>query len=130
MTQLSQTDTEPLHAPPAGRCMVVIPCLNEARHIGDLIAQLIKPADRLDMLVVVADGGSTDGTRRIVNEIAALDPRVVLLDNPRRLQAAAVSVKDQPTRSVPRWRVLLSPPQVLIQPNPSSIRLRMRWLRA
>jgi succinoglycan biosynthesis protein ExoA len=93
----SQTDAEPLHAEilrtaPAGRCMVVIPCLNEATHIGDLVAQLIGPADRLEMLIVVADGGSTDGTRRIVEEIAALEPRVVLLDNPRRLQAAAVNL--------------------------------------
>ena len=72
--------------------MVVIPCLNEAAHIGDLVAQLVGPADRLDMLIVVADGGSTDGTVRIVKEIAAHEPRVALLNNPRRLQAAAVNL--------------------------------------
>jgi transposase len=33
-------------------------------------------------------------------------------------------------RSSPRCRVLASPPVVLIQPNPSSIRLRTRWLAA
>jgi succinoglycan biosynthesis protein ExoA len=44
------------------------------------------------MRIVVADGGSTDGTVQIVEEIAALEPRVVLLDNPRRLQAAAVNL--------------------------------------
>jgi succinoglycan biosynthesis protein ExoA len=92
MTDQAQADAEPLHIPSAGRCMVVIPCLNEAAHIGDLIAQLTGPGERLDMMIVVADGGSTDGTRRIVQDIAAAEPRVVLLDNPRRLQAAAVNL--------------------------------------
>jgi len=92
MTRRTQTGPEPLHVQPAGRCMVVIPCLNEAAHIGELVAQLVGPADRLDMLIVVADGGSTDGTVRIVEEIAAHEPRVVLLRNPRRLQAAAVNL--------------------------------------
>ncbi|MBN9254723.1 MAG: glycosyltransferase, partial [Mesorhizobium sp.] len=63
----------------AGRCMVVIPCLNEVDHIGDLIDQLIEPAEQLGMRIVVADGGSTDGTRATVREISAREPRVVLL---------------------------------------------------
>ena len=55
--------------------MVVIPCLNEADHIGPLLEQLRAPADRLGMAVIVADGGSTDGTREIVETIsAANDP--------------------------------------------------------
>lgn len=74
------------------RCMIVIPCLNEAHHIGGLLDQLLEPAERLDMKIVVADGGSTDGTRATVREIAATEPRVVLLDNPRRLQSAAVNL--------------------------------------
>jgi hypothetical protein len=45
-----------------------------------------------------------------------------------RLQAAAVRVNSQPTRAVPRCRVLRRPPTVLIQPKTSSIRLRTRWL--
>ncbi len=47
-----------------------------------------------------------------------------------RLQAAAVRVTIQPTRPRPRWRVLRKPALALIQPNGSSIRLRMRWLTA
>jgi len=87
-----QAFTEVLNAVPAGRAMAVIPCLNEADHIGSLLARLASPARRLDMIIVVADGGSTDGTLRIVEEIAATEPRVVLLRNPRRLQAAAVNL--------------------------------------
>ncbi len=87
-----QIPETPVRPPLAGRCMVVIPCLNEVDHIGDLIDQLLDPAERLDMKIVVADGGSTDGTRATVREIAASEPRVIFLDNPRRLQAAAVNL--------------------------------------
>lgn len=75
-----------------GHCMVVIPCLNEAKHIGALLAELAEPAERNDLRIIVADGGSTDGTRDIVREIADQNPRVMLLDNPRRLQSAAVNL--------------------------------------
>ncbi|MHA6686710.1 glycosyltransferase family 2 protein [Mesorhizobium sp. A556] len=92
MTRQAHLDGEPSKAVPGGRCMVVIPCLNEASHIGDLLARLIGPAERLDMVIVVADGGSKDGTRRIVEQIAAAEPRVILLHNPRGLQAAAVNL--------------------------------------
>src|SRR5215208_5350142 len=43
-----------------------------------------------------------------------------------RLYAAAAKVKAQPTRSRPRNFVFSCPATVLIQPNASSIRLRMR----
>ncbi|MFC6489123.1 glycosyltransferase family 2 protein [Nitratireductor sp. GCM10026969] len=72
--------------------MVVIPCLNEAAHIERLLQDLDGAADRLDMRIVVADGGSTDGTREILGRIAAANPRVVVLDNPRKLQGAAVNL--------------------------------------
>ena len=52
------------------------------------------------------------------------------LGNRIRLAAAAVRVTIQPTRPMPRWRVFRSPAAALIQPNGSSIRLRMRWLMA
>jgi hypothetical protein len=52
------------------------------------------------------------------------------LGNRIRLAAAAVSVTIHPTRASPRWRVLRRPATALIQPNGSSIRLRMRWLIA
>src|SRR6266851_6474480 len=45
-----------------------------------------------------------------------------------KLYAAALSVNIQPTRGVPLWRVLRKPAEDLIQPNTSSIRLRLRWL--
>lgn len=77
---------------PVARCLVVIPCLNEAAHIKGLLEQLLPPAKRLDMTIVVADGGSGDGTVEIVSGIAAMEPRVVLLHNPKRLQSGALNL--------------------------------------
>ncbi|MBZ9760475.1 glycosyltransferase family 2 protein [Mesorhizobium sp. CA8] len=72
--------------------LIVIPCLNEAAHIGGLLDQLQPAAARLGGRIVVADGGSTDGTQAIVENIVAKDPRVVLLANPKRLQSAAINL--------------------------------------
>ena len=75
----------------APRVLVVIPTLNEAAHIDAVLDSILPFAGRTGGRVVVADGGSTDATRAIVAARAARDPRVVLLDNPRRLQAAAIN---------------------------------------
>ena len=80
--------TAPLTPP----VLIVVPTLNEERHIGVLLDQLSIEADALDAALVVADGGSTDGTRSIVAERAARNGRIVLLDNPRRIQSAAVNL--------------------------------------
>lgn len=79
-------------APVGDRAFAVIPCLNEAAHIEGLIRHLLDDPDWRDPLVVVVDGGSTDGAAQIVRAIAAEDLRVRLLENPRRLQSSAVNL--------------------------------------
>ncbi len=74
------------------RALIVIPCLNEAGLIAQVIARILGDDGLVDPLVLVADGGSTDGCREIVAEIAARDPRVQLLPNPGRLQSAGVNL--------------------------------------
>lgn len=73
-------------------CMAIIPCLNEAAHIEALVERLMPSAGRLDMRIVVVDGGSSDGTTEIVARIAVQNPRVTLLSNPKRLQSAAINL--------------------------------------
>jgi succinoglycan biosynthesis protein ExoA len=74
------------------RALIVIPCLNESRVIASVIARLLEDDGLVDPLVLVADGGSTDGSRDIVAGIAARDPRVRLLPNPARLQSAGLNL--------------------------------------
>jgi succinoglycan biosynthesis protein ExoA len=76
---------------PAG-AVAIVPCLNECGHIDGLIIRLLDDPDWIDPLVVIADGGSTDGTLEIVEEIAARDPRVRLIHNPKKIQAAALNL--------------------------------------
>ena len=74
----------------ADRLLIVIPCLNEDRHLPGILDQFI--AENPDALIVVADGGSTDRSREIVHDRANTCPRVILLDNLQRIQAAGVNL--------------------------------------
>jgi succinoglycan biosynthesis protein ExoA len=76
---------------PTLRCLIVVPCLNEAPHIGPLLDRLDDAANALGAMLVVADGGSTDGTVDVVRRKAEAMPRLRLLDNPKRVQSAAVN---------------------------------------
>ena len=72
---------------------VVVPIRNEEKFIAKTLNNILAqdyPSDKLEILVV--DGLSTDRTREIVGNIAAKDPRVQLLDNPKRLSSAARNV--------------------------------------
>jgi succinoglycan biosynthesis protein ExoA len=68
--------------------LAVIPCLNEAAHLPALLTQML--ADPTIDRIVVADGGSDDGSREIVSKFA-LGQRVTLLDNPARIQSAGLN---------------------------------------
>jgi succinoglycan biosynthesis protein ExoA len=69
--------------------LTIIPCLNEAAHIASLLRHLL--ADPINQRIIVADGGSTDGSRTIVRQLAASDNRITLMDNPSRIQSAAIN---------------------------------------
>ena len=79
--------------PPHQSVVVVIPTLNEERTIRDVLTML--RSDRLDPArsrFVVADGGSTDRTVEIVRSLMAERPDLVLLDNRKRIQSAAMNL--------------------------------------
>lgn len=70
---------------------VIIPTFNEAAHIGGLLEQLLRQKPDVVGEILVADGRSEDGTRAIVERIAAANDRVRLIDNPERLQSAGIN---------------------------------------
>ena len=70
--------------------LVVIPCLNEEEHIERVIRKLAVEADQIDLTIVVADGGSNDQTRTLVQQLSVHHP-VVLMDNPRRIQSTGIN---------------------------------------
>lgn len=69
--------------------LIVVPCLNEEAHLPGLLDLLL--AESGGARIVIADGGSSDRSRDIVEGFASRHPQVILLDNPARLQAAGVN---------------------------------------
>jgi len=73
---------------------VVIPLLDDRTGIGPCLdAVLTQEAEtsRVERVLVV-DGGSTDGSREIVESLRARDPRVQLLENPARFVPVALNL--------------------------------------
>ena len=73
--------------------LVVIPVFNEEKHIEACLASLLNGRDRriADVDIVVVDGASTDNTRAKLEALLSSYPRLAIVDNPERLQAAGVN---------------------------------------
>jgi glycosyltransferase involved in cell wall biosynthesis len=72
---------------------IIMPVRNEAAYIERSLGAVLGqdyPADRLEILVV--DGMSTDGTQEHVLTKRATDPRLRLIDNPRRIVAPGLNL--------------------------------------
>lgn len=72
---------------------IVMPCFNEEGYIEACLRSVLGqdyPADRFEVLVV--DGRSSDRTREILGALSRDEPRVRMVDNPARLQAAGMNV--------------------------------------
>ena len=72
---------------------VIIPTLNEENYIErclESVARQSFPFERMDVMVI--DGGSKDRTREIVSDYCRQHANVRLLDNPKRIQAAAFNI--------------------------------------
>jgi len=87
----------------SGDPLVVIPCLDE---IGTVEALLERVADENpDALVVLADGGSTDGSRAAARAVERRRCNVVVLDNPQRIQSAGINMAVRRFGAGRRWLV-------------------------
>ena len=71
---------------------VIVPCRNEERFIGACLDALLAqtyPRERIEILV--ADGRSKDGTRRVVERAASRDNRIRVIDNAGRFAASGLN---------------------------------------
>ena len=94
-----------MYSEPRDGVLVVIPSLNEEADIANVVNAALREREKTRLLVVVADGGSSDGTRRIVSQLAASTPDVRLMDNPQRLQSAGVNRAAELFGDGYRWMV-------------------------
>ncbi len=74
------------------RTVIAVPVLDEERHIARCLRSLLNQAIEEKPQILVLDGGSTDRTAEIVSALALDDPRITLVQNPKRLQSAAVNL--------------------------------------
>jgi glycosyltransferase involved in cell wall biosynthesis len=75
------------------RVTIAMPSFNEEHYIEACIASVQAqdyPAELIEILI--ADGRSTDKTREILERLSAADPRIRMIDNPARLQAAGLGL--------------------------------------
>jgi succinoglycan biosynthesis protein ExoA len=82
----------PAPFPDPAAILVGIPVLDEEDHIAACLRSLVEGAPAMRAVrIVVADGGSRDRTRAIVESLKLGLPNLVLIDNPDRLQSAAMN---------------------------------------
>jgi len=75
------------------RVTIAMPAFNEEAYLEPCLASLGAqdyPAALIEILV--AEGRSTDGTRAVLAGHAAADPRIRVIDNPARIQAAGLGL--------------------------------------
>lgn len=106
-TDVDRSDVEPVDPKRNADVLIVVPCLNEERHLPALLADLLRDAH--GACVVVADGGSTDRSRDIVLALARGHANLRLVDNPRRIQSAAVNLAARRHGARRKWLVRIAP---------------------
>ncbi|NEO82914.1 MAG: glycosyltransferase family 2 protein [Spirulina sp. SIO3F2] len=77
---------------PVETVTIAIPTYNEAKHIEAVLTNFLSQGYRGLLEIFVADGGSTDGTPEIVEQIARRNSVVKLIHNPARRQANALNL--------------------------------------
>lgn len=87
--------------------LAVIPTLNEAVHIEACIRSLMTGHDALKSVpLVVVDGGSTDATVAIVEDLMKEFENLSVLSNPKKLQSAALNLAvSEAAMEKSRWLV-------------------------
>ena len=70
---------------------VIVPCRNESPFIERSLASILASDYPGNLEVIVADGMSVDGTRQTLDRLAALDPRLRIIDNPERITPVALN---------------------------------------
>lgn len=71
---------------------ILLPVLNESLHIRECLASIFAQDYPSIVEILVAEGGSTDGTRETLQELEILDPRLRVIENPNRIQSRGLNM--------------------------------------
>jgi len=83
---------------PRAFASIVMPALNEEKYIADAIRSITpRESEGFDYEILILDGGSSDRTVAIVEGLTTDNPRIRLIKNERRSQAAAMNIAARAT---------------------------------
>ena len=72
---------------------IIIPCRNEEKFIGETISSLLQQeCNGFDFEILVVDGMSDDGTRKILSEISSRYTKIRIIDNPLKVTPTAFNL--------------------------------------
>src|SRR5437867_4273395 len=78
---------------------VVVPCRNERGHIERFLESLDRQdTSGIEWEAIIADGGSTDGTRHVLEEYSKRPPRIRVTDNPGGIVSTGLNAAIQAAR--------------------------------
>ena len=75
--------------------IIALPCYNEEKHLRVVVENLVKDCESMNVKIVILDGRSEDETPIIGQNLAEQYKNVVYLENPKRLQSAAINLAAQ-----------------------------------
>jgi glycosyltransferase involved in cell wall biosynthesis len=84
--------SEPSSSRSAPLLSVLIPVYNEARTLRTIIRRVLASPVALPMELVCVDDGSRDGSAAILDELAAADPRIRVIRQPRNMGKGAAII--------------------------------------
>jgi len=87
-----RTRLEPGDLPTHPTVSIIMPVRNERAFVGSAVSDLLAQDYERVIQILVVDGCSTDGTRDILDRLAASDSRLRILDNPRKRVGAALNL--------------------------------------
>ena len=76
---------------PRPKVLAVLPCLNEAPFLEDVVSTIFAERGNIDLKIVIADGGSVDGSREIAERLAGTSDFIDVFRNSARLQSCGVN---------------------------------------
>lgn len=71
---------------------IIVPCRNEKSHIEAAVSSMLNQESVAGGFeIVIADGGSDDGTREILDRMSAGEPRLRIIDNPEQIVSTGLN---------------------------------------
>ena len=71
---------------------IIVPCRNEIKYIEKFLEALLKQQTAGDITdIIIADGLSSDGTKQVLDKYSLEEPRIRVIENPKKIVSAGLN---------------------------------------